>query len=181
MPQPIRTLLAAGVAALAACSGGPAHRGAMAVSAGEQPAPGVLQDASVDRDTARVRAATAAFRSLDSAVAAGYPRSVTSCLSHPGVGAMGFHHVKPELVDDLVEVERPEILLYSRGPGGEYVLNGVEYVVPYSVRPPDSTPPTVMGQRLKRSDPLRIWYLHAWVWKDNPAGLFADWNPEVEC
>ncbi|HEV2736907.1 MAG TPA: hypothetical protein VGV85_18850 [Longimicrobiaceae bacterium] len=60
-------------------------------------------------------------------------------------------------------------------------MTGVEYVVPYSGRPPDSSPPTVTGQRLKRSDPLQIWYLHVWVWKDNPAGLFADWNPEVEC
>ena len=23
--------------------------------------------------------------------------------------------------------------------------------------------------------------LHAWVWKDNPAGTFADYNPDVTC
>ena len=23
--------------------------------------------------------------------------------------------------------------------------------------------------------------MHAWVWKPNPAGMFADWNPEVSC
>jgi hypothetical protein len=23
--------------------------------------------------------------------------------------------------------------------------------------------------------------LHAWVWKRNPAGTFAMWNPRVEC
>jgi hypothetical protein len=23
--------------------------------------------------------------------------------------------------------------------------------------------------------------LHAWIWKDNPSGLFADWNPTVKC
>jgi hypothetical protein len=22
---------------------------------------------------------------------------------------------------------------------------------------------------------------HAWVWMNNPAGMFADWNPEVSC
>ena len=26
------------------------------------------------------------------------------------------------------------------------------------------------------------WYIaHAWIWKHNPAGMFADWNPEVSC
>ena len=38
---------------------------------------------TVDRDTARLRAATAAFRSLDAAVAAGYSSSGGTCLSHP--------------------------------------------------------------------------------------------------
>ncbi len=23
--------------------------------------------------------------------------------------------------------------------------------------------------------------LHLWLWKANPAGLFADWNPRVSC
>jgi len=23
--------------------------------------------------------------------------------------------------------------------------------------------------------------MHAWVWKPNPAGIMADWNPRVTC
>ena len=23
--------------------------------------------------------------------------------------------------------------------------------------------------------------LHVWLWKDNPSGLYADWNPAVSC
>jgi len=23
--------------------------------------------------------------------------------------------------------------------------------------------------------------LHAWIWKDNPAGMFSMWNPDVHC
>jgi hypothetical protein len=38
-----------------------------------------------------------------------------------------------------------------------------------------------MGQSLKQSDPLKIWYLHMWAWRENSAGLFADWNPAVQC
>jgi hypothetical protein len=26
-----------------------------------------------------------------------------------------------------------------------------------------------------------IWALHVWLWRHNPAGLFADWNPNVSC
>lgn len=129
----------------------------------------------------RVRAATAAFVSLDSAVAAGYAPTVARCIAHPEHGAMGFHHVNRALMDAQLEVERPEILVYERLADGGYVLNGVEYIVPYSRWSRDSAPPTVLGQHLKRADELQLWYLHMWVWRENPAGLFADWNPAVHC
>lgn len=129
----------------------------------------------------RVRAATARFVSLDSAVAAGYAASVERCWAHPQHGAMGFHHVNRSLMDATVEVERPEILIYERLGDGRYVLNGVEYIIPYSRWSRDSTPPTLMGQRLKRADDLLVWYLHMWVWRENAAGLFADWHPDVRC
>ncbi|MGH7505017.1 MAG: hypothetical protein ACRELX_05185 [Longimicrobiales bacterium] len=138
-------------------------------------------DASVDQDTARVRAATAAFTSLDAAAAAGYAPNIPQCLAHPEHGGMGFHHVNQALLDDRLEVERPEILVYERTADGEYVLNGVEYIVPYTARGRDEEPPTIMGQQLKPSDPLQLWYLHVWLFKENSAGLFADWNPDVEC
>jgi hypothetical protein len=129
---------------------------------------------------ARVRAATARFAELDSAAAAGYAREVRECLSHPDHGAMGFHHVNRSLLDARVELERPEILLFERR-GGRYAMTGVEYIIPYRHWPRDSAAPTVMGQTLKRSDELKLWYLHLWAWAGNPAGLFADWNPEVRC
>jgi len=137
--------------------------------------------ASVDLDTARVRAATVAFRSLDAAVAAGYPESVPRCLSHPEHGVMGYHHVNRAFVDDKVELERPEILLYYRSETGDYVLTGVEYIIPYSRLSREAEPPRVMGQAMKRSDELNLWYLHVWLWRNNPAGLFADWNPTLRC
>jgi hypothetical protein len=129
----------------------------------------------------RARAATASFRVLDSAVAAGYARHVTACIEHQPIGAMGYHHVNRALLDDSLDVERPEILVYGRDSAGSYKLNGVEYIVPYRVRPRDADPPIVMGQELKRSDELRLWYLHVWLWESNPSGLFADWNPVVRC
>lgn len=134
----------------------------------------------VERGLALVRAVTARFQDLDSAVAAGYPREVSQCLSHADHGAMGYHHMNRALLDARVEVERPEILLYERR-GSRYVLNGVEYIVPYTRWARDSVPPTVMGLPLKREDSLKLWYLHLWAWTENPEGLFNDWNPKVRC
>ena len=129
----------------------------------------------------RVRARLAAYVTLDSAVAAGYAREVPRCYVHEHHGAMGYHHINRAYVDAKIEVERPEILLYERQPDGRYTLNGVEYIIPYTRWPRDSVAPRVFDLDLKREDDLKLWYLHMWAWKENPAGLFADWNPTVHC
>ena len=138
-------------------------------------------DSRVVNDVRTLRTATASFRVLDSAVAAGYVRDVPSCLVHEHHGAMGYHHTNSRLMDARVEVERPEILLYERLPAGEYRLNGVEYIVPYTSWSRDSTPPNVMGQRMLQEDNLKFWYTHVWAWTDNPDGVFADFHPAVNC
>jgi hypothetical protein len=148
---------------------------ASAPSLGAQEPPQRLEDA-----LARVRSATQAFKSLDAAAAAGYER-VTGCVDNPPEGAMGYHHRNDALLDDRIEVERPEMLVYERAEDGSYQLNGVEYIVPFSVHPADAEPPVVMGQALKPAPRLGIWYRHVWVWLDNPSGVFADWNPRVAC
>jgi hypothetical protein len=66
-------------------------------------------------------------------------------------------------------------------PDGTYRLNGVEYIVPFSVWPETEEPPTVMGQKLTPVPSLRIWYRQVWVWLENPSGMFADWHPLVKC
>jgi len=39
-----------------------------------------------------------------------------------------------------------------------------------------------MGMPMHILVPAVGFYIHhAWVWKHNPAGMFADWNPEVTC
>ena len=135
---------------------------------------------SVDRDVERVRKATGKFKNLDRAAAAGYDRDVKDCIANPPQGGMGFHHAKGALMDDRLKVDEPEILVYERLPGGEYRLNGVEYIVPIPAWTKDE-PPKIMGQPLKKAPRLGIWYLHVWVWEPNPSGLFADWNPNVKC
>ena len=135
----------------------------------------------VAADLAILRHATRPFQNIDSAVAAGYPRTVGACLVHEEHGAMGYHHSNPALADARVEINRPEILLYERLPSGAYRLNGVEYIVPYRAWSRDSVPPVAFGQKMRHEDNLQLWYLHVWAWTENPDGLFANFNPSVQC
>lgn len=130
---------------------------------------------------ARVRTATASYKMLDSAVARGYAPSVAQCIADSTHGAMGYHHINRSYVDNKIEIEKPEILLYERKVDGSYGLNGVEYIIPYRVWPKDSVPPKLMGRDMLQSEPLQLWYLHMWVWTPNKSGLFNDWNKDVRC
>lgn len=172
------TLLTSGTLLAVACGGSPSWSPAPA------PDPARLTQGYselVRRGFGEARAATAAFGSLDAAVAAGYAGEVPTCFFDGHHGAMGYHHLNRGLVDGSAEVARPEILLYERRADGSYGLNGVEYIIPYRFWPRDSVPPTIMGETMKPEDELKLWYLHMWIWKQNPAGLFADWNPAVTC
>ena len=146
-------------------------------------------------ELAAVRQVSARFHSVDAALAAGYElgylradgvRIIAGCVSHPmGAGAMGYHYFNKALVDDLaVDPLRPEALVYAPGPNGQLRLVAVEYVVPgpNSVPPGVSTAPTIFGMPMHiLLTPPGFYIHHAWVWGHNPAGIFADWNPEVSC
>jgi hypothetical protein len=145
-------------------------------------APGIVPAGfgeAVDRDVAKVRAATARFTSSAVATAAGY-KQVTECVEHQPDGAMGYHFQNNALLDTTLDVEHPEVLVYERKPDGTFKLNGVEFLVPISAWTATEAP-RIMGQPLKRADSLGIWYLHVWTWEPSPSGLFADWNPRVKC
>ena len=145
-------------------------------------------------ELAEVRAATAQFHRVDAAIAAGYElgyvngsgvRIISGCISHPTAGAMGYHYFNKELIDDLViDVLKPEGLVYAPAPDGGLKLVAVEYVVPGpNSNPPGVTdPPSVMGMPMHILVPAVGFYIHhAWIWSTNPSGMFADWNPEVSC
>lgn len=140
-----------------------------------------LSSGCASSELGTLRSATSPFNQLHAAVAAGYAAKVADCLVHEHHGAMGYHHVNPKYVDAKVEIDKPEILLYERLPSGEYKLNGVEFIVPYHAWPRDSAAPVAFGQLLKHEDNLKIWYLHVWAWSDNKDGVFADFNPNVQC
>lgn len=145
-------------------------------------------------DLAQVRRVTARFHDLDAALAAGYElgwvngagqRIITGCVASPTAGAMGYHYFNADLMNDLTtDLLEPEVLVYAPGENGKVKLAAVEWVVRGPNSNPTGTPiaPTVLGMPMHILVPaVGFWIMHAWVWKPNPAGMFADFNPEVSC
>lgn len=120
---------------------------------------------------------------------------------------MGIHSVNPGLLaNQTVDPTQPESLLYLPSGNGHRLI-GVEYIQTVLLRNtatnqiapwfsstpwPDTyvlvTPtPTLFGQSFQGPmpghEPGTPWHydLHVWVWADNPSGMFAQWNPSLEC
>jgi hypothetical protein len=142
--------------------------------------------------TAAARRATAKYRNLATASAAGYGilKDVNgiSCIDMPGMGAMGVHYVKGALVGDgAVDPLTPEALVYAPEDGHLH-LAALEYVVfQADWDAHHSAAPSLFGQTFSlTTSPNRyglpaFYALHAWLFAKNPAGTFAPWNPRVSC
>lgn len=136
----------------------------------------------VEKDLATLRRVTAPFHDFDTAVHAGWKAQITPCMTDPaGTGGMGFHYGNTDLFDGVARVDKPELLLYEPGENGRLRLVAVEYIIPYTFHARDAEPPILFGQEFQRNDTFQLWGLHAWVWEDNPNGIFANWNPRVTC
>jgi hypothetical protein len=138
--------------------------------------------ASVRKDLATLRRVTASFHRFSNAVAAGWSTQITPCMTDPnGAGGMGFHYGNTRLIDGSVRVDQPELLLYEPQKNGRLRLVAVEYIIPYTFVPRSAAAPVLFGQKFKQNDTFQLWGLHAWVWEENPSGVFANWNPRVTC
>jgi|RhiMetdeSRZDD1v2_1073273.scaffolds.fasta_scaffold481249_2 hypothetical protein len=74
----------------------------------------------------------------------------------------------------------PEAIIYAPNLNGSIQLGAVEYMVPAAMWDAENTnPPQVLGQSFHLHERLRMYVLHSWIWKDNPSGIFEDWNPDV--
>jgi hypothetical protein len=137
-------------------------------------------DSTTEHELRALKRATAPFQTLAAAKAAGYSTQVTGCYENLPVGAMGWHYGDVSLFDATLEVTKPEVLLFERQRGGGMKLVGVEYIVPFAAWT-SPNPPELLGQVFVKNLTFNVWALHAWVWKPNPRGVFADWNPNVSC
>jgi hypothetical protein len=141
-----------------------------------------------------VRRATARFKNIDVALASGYVDDGFGCIDgaafglDPSVGGMGFHLINQALHDDPEsDPERPDLLVYepAASPAGKPTLVALEYEVfrPDWYNAGHTEPPSLFGHEFESFDfdTLQIFGLHLWLWRDNPAGMFQDFNPKVSC
>lgn len=138
-------------------------------------------------EIATIQRATARYHQLDAALADGY-EVLFDCTVNPNdpTEAMGQHYINFGLKDDRVELAKPEVLMYEPQANGKMKLVGVEYVI-FEEDWTGSEAPRFLDQEMHYKTAVGVhpagpfYELHAWVWKHNPNGVFADWNPTVSC
>lgn len=121
-----------------------------------------------------LRDVTEEYRSLAEAKEDGY-KKITPCIEKKGVGAMGFHYAKNSLIDDKIDPRKPEILVYMPNKQGKYKLVAVEFLSTAKKRP------VIAGVKFDNGPVPGTFALHAWIWRDNPDGMFAAYNPAHRC
>jgi hypothetical protein len=150
----------------------------------------VTAAASPPDELQAAKAATARYHSFAQAQAHGYTVAGEPCVAEPGLGAMGIHAVNPALIaDSAIDPAQPELLLYLPKANGKLALIGVEYfkVDADQDLTTDDDRPSVFGHPFDGPMPghnptMPIHYdLHVWFWADNPAGMFAPFNPNLSC
>jgi len=129
-----------------------------------------------ERAVAGVRQATDKFHDLGLVGAAQYS-PLLDCFDLPGVGGMGQHYADTSRFDATIEANRPEALVYEVDQN-RLQLVAVEYIVPWSSWV-SSDPPRLFDHDFTSVTSLQIWALHAWIWRPNPLGMFANYNPRV--
>ena len=125
-----------------------------------------------------------------------------------GLGTMGVHYFRPDLLGisgppnprvngtgTHTDFRKPAILIYEPQPDGSLQLVAVENLVfrlAWS-EAGHSQPPSFRGvsYNLMQDDPKTKvdeahmfephYDLHVWVFRDNPNGMFAQYNPNVSC
>jgi hypothetical protein len=151
----------------------------------------------IARELAKTKAALDRFRSVDAAKAAGYV-AASPCASTPidknqtsYGGGMGIHYMNMAFMAPGAPMvaTKPPILVYAPKTGGGLELVAAEYFkldADQNVKT-DGDRPSIFGRAfdgpmLGHAPGMPIHYdLHVWLWKHNPSGMFASWNPDVTC
>ena len=126
----------------------------------------------LQKELALARMATAKYHILEVAMDDGY------VVPGPVVQNMGYHYIKPENISDTFDPGKPAILVYSKNPvNGKMRLVAVEYGVPDTYPKPEGF--TGDADVWEDNPDFGLWLCHAWVWYNNPNGIFNDFNPRV--
>jgi hypothetical protein len=162
----------------AACAGDPPA--APARQAANQAQRATLPGVDTDGMIATLQRVTARYHDLNVAKSEGFVL-LHECESRPGEGPVGTVYVNiARLIDGAINADAPDALIYEPGANGRPRLVGVEFAVPYALWA-GQEPPKFLGATFQREDEFGVFALHAWVWRNNPEGLFAETNPNVSC
>ena len=120
-----------------------------------------------------------------------YSKAKTPCVTGPEFGAMGVHFINTDNMDGVLDVNKPEALIYEPQANGKMRLVGVEFIVPKpawdELHPDPLDRPALLGHLLNFvGEPNRyglpgFYEIHVWAFDDNPKGALTDWNPDVTC
>ncbi|MFD6247373.1 hypothetical protein [Streptomyces roseolus] len=134
-------------------------------------------------DLATSYEATKKYRSEEKAIADGFLRTdvCVEDTSDAELGGMGYHYVNPANIGST-DPARPAAVIYAEEHGsGKRELVALEWVVPDTGQPV----PRAFDRDFDGPDPIpglgEVYSLHAWIYKKNPAGVFAPYNPRVHC
>jgi hypothetical protein len=126
-----------------------------------------------------VRLANDRFRDVAVAIAEGYAPG--DCASGLDGGAISVRFVNTNyLKDHLVDIKRPQAVLYEPTPDGEMDLVAVHYIAFEGPASLEGQPFHFVGAP-NRYGSKAFYELPVWAWKANPRGTFADMNPSVRC
>ena len=155
-----------------------------------------------------VRLATERYRDVEAALADGYvrdPLDVCETPYHLGLtdqaGVMGIHFLRRDLLGigedhnrlDVAgthtDFRRPAVLVYEPQADGSLALLALENLVSAAAwsAAGNTEPPSFQGQPYgyHADDPAMTirahWDLHLWLFRENPSGLFASYNPDASC
>lgn len=120
----------------------------------------------------QARVATSRYQHLANAVADGYVDA------HIVMQGMGVHYLNSARVNGKFDPERPQLLVYV--PEADSMrLVALEYAVPLDS---SATAPSGFAggdDVWDRNTTFGLWTLHAWIWYDNPGGVFTPTNSRV--
>jgi hypothetical protein len=150
----------------------------------------------VSPELEKVRAALDKYKDPIVAVHDGY-FSTVGCVEYPAgghegtmqyvPGGMGVHFLNMQLIGPTLDPAKPQVLIYEPK-GDKLQLVAAEWFVP--VQAAGGTRPAIFGQELGgpmeghhplMPEGLHHYDLHVWLWKTNPAGVFAPTNPAIKC
>lgn len=139
-----------------------------------------LPGTDTDGVIATLQRVTARYHTLNAALADDFVL-LHPCEARGDEGPVGTVYINiARLMDGVIDPESPDALIYEPTRNGDLRLVGVEFAIPTALWT-GAELPTFLGATFQSEPEFGVFALHAWVWRTNPNGLFAETNPRVSC